>query len=47
MVIPALKERIKKLTLELAKANRDKVTEDQQIAISAWKLQQKKKSKKS
>ncbi len=43
MVIPYLKERIKKLNLEIAKERRRKATQDQQISVSAWKLQKKKK----
>lgn len=42
MVIPALKERIRKLTLEIAKERRRKATQDQQISVAAWKLQKKK-----
>ncbi len=35
MVIPKLRERLKKLQHDLAKSNRDKATADQQISMSA------------
>jgi len=50
MVLQALKEEGKRLTLALAKTRREKATADQQISVSAWQLhrrtEQKKKARK-
>ena len=45
MVLPALRKKVKELTLAVAKEKRKNATGDQQISISAWKMQQNKKKR--